>query len=229
MAYGVTTCAERVATCLPATLASLRAGGFGQPRLYADGVPNATAAELQLATGLDVTPRYPRVRTFGNFVLALWDLLLHDHRASHYALFQDDVACSKNLRGYLERVPMPSQGYLNLCTYPANQDLAPAGKTGWFRSNQLGKGAQGLVLPRQAAVALLGSPLVASRPTTAGPWWQNLDGCVVTALRAAGWSEYCHSPSLVIHTGDVSTLGHPPQPRAPSFRGEGFDLLALLQ
>jgi len=51
----------------------------------------------------------------------------------------------------------------------------------------------------------------------------------VTALKKVGWKEYVHNPSLIQHTGKISIIGNGNHPLAPSFKGEEFDALDLLE
>lgn len=249
-AYGVTTCAARRDTYLPATLKALAAGGFPAPRLFADGVSNREAADVwEPRFGLPVTARgAPPLRTAGSWVLALYELYYRDPRATHYALFQDDLTCLANLRAYLEANPCPAAtGYWNLITSHENEHLTFDGVRGWAEAKpcpdpraqyfhgkrqQGGRGAVALVFPAAAVPVLLGSAHLAGRPARqAGTWWYKIDGAVVEAMNQAGWREWVHVPSLVAHTGAVSTLRGP---ECPPFRpvwtfpGAGRDALALL-
>lgn len=224
-AYGVTTVPGRRKDLLPRTLASLKAGGFDNPRLFVDGEPNPQ--DWQSEFRLEVTGRWPRIRAYGNWILALGELFLRHITAQRYALFQDDIVCVKNLRAYLERCPWPAKSYGNLITYPQNQELAQ-GKKGWYPSNQLGRGAQGLVFDRDAVITLLTHQHAITRALDAHKGWKSIDGGVVTALKKAGYREYVHAPSLLYHTGKVSMLGNKPQPETAGFPGESFDALELL-
>lgn len=227
-AYGVTTVEQRKTDLLPHTLASLRAAGFDQPRLFVDGVkdPFPYACEFHL----EVTGRYPAVRTYGNWMLGLWELYLRQPYADRYAIFQDDFVTYRNLRQYLNAVPYPSKGYCNLYTFPVNQAIAPEGgtKVGWYLSNQMGKGAVALVFDREAAMKLLASAHMVDRVQDGMHGWKKIDGGVVTALMKAGIREYVHNPSLVQHTGVLSMSGNGSHPQAPSFRGENYNALDLL-
>lgn len=231
----VTTVPARRHDLLPRTLASLAAGGFSGPRLLVDGLQPGDAV-VYAHHGLEVTTRWPTIRLTGNFVLGLWEMLVRQPDADRYAVFQDDVLCSCNLRQYLERLPCPAKGYQNLCLYPANLPPGADGKVGWHPAKNLGKGAQGLVFSRDAVVALLSSTDIVTRPLSAPnparPWWANIDGGICCALKKAGWREYVHNPSLLGHTGAKTTLldvrGHGTQPAPAGFRGEDFDCLDFL-
>ena len=65
-----------------------------------------------------------------------------------------------------------------------------------------------------------------------------LDGGVVTALAKAGRKEFIHNPSLLQHTGKISSMGNGAKghgwgvvgshPDALTFPGEDFDAMELL-
>lgn len=249
-AYGVTTVLERVNTYLPQTLGSLEAAGFPKPHLYIDGATAEEAIECRVRFGLNVSNRFPLLRVAGNWLLSMLELYLHHPTIDRYAMFQDDIICSHNLRAYLDRCLYPehmpdgsiNRGYWNLCTYPCNEDLVPKDKAGcpvpgWHLSDQRGRGAQGLVFSRPALTALLSSPYMVSRAQDPDRGWRNVDGGIVISMQQQGWKEFVHYPSLIYHIGDMSTfdhykaelrIPHGTQPDASSFRGEDFDLLSLL-
>jgi hypothetical protein len=226
-AYGVTTVEERLDDLLPRTLASLAAAGFNDPRLFIDG--GNTVERL----GLQATAHYPKVRTLGNWVLALWELYLREPRADRYAIFQDDFVTYKNLRAYLEHCEFPSSGYWNLYTFPENQQLAPPdGSVGWYLSNQKSRGATALVFNMAGVKTLLTSEHFVNRPQNHFKGWKNVDGTINSAFKEpklrVQFDEYVHHPSLIQHTGEKSSMGNPHQELATSFRGEDFDALSLI-
>lgn len=231
-AYGVTTVPARRKTLLPSTLASLAGGGFDKPRLFVDGDKDVASWEREFR--LEVTCRYPAIRTFGNWALTLAELYIREPAAERYAVFQDDFVTYRNLRQYLEKVPYPAKGYLNLYTFPKSQDSFPRlGQTarfrsGFFQSNQRGWGAVALVFSREAVNVLLTHQHMVERPMDAIKGWRNVDGGIVTAFKKAGWKEYVHNPSLVQHTGHVSSMRSRKHPEATSFLGEAYDALEIL-
>lgn len=232
--YGITTVPSRRTSLFNKTLQSLSLAGFDKPRLFIDGESQSEATSWEKEYNLEVSIRSPVVKTFGNFVLGLWELYVRDPSCDRYAMFQDDFVTSLNLRKYLERTPYPATGYCNLYTFPSNQSLAPKtphGGTidGWYRSNQMGKGAVALVFSNEAVRVLLTAPHMVERPRDIHRGWKAIDGGIVTAFKKAGWEEFVHSPSLVQHTGEVSSMGNKPHLKAVSFRGEDFDLLSLLE
>lgn len=227
-AYGVTTVPQRKATLLPRTLASLAAAGFDRPRLFVDG-----ARDGWDAFGLEVTYRFPVVRTFGNWILSLYELYIRDPQAQRYAIFQDDLITYPGLRHYLSVCPFPQKGYWNLYTFPSNQTLCPPGHQGWYLSNQFGRGAMALVFGREGVVTLLSAFDIAMKPQAAKVPTKNVDGAVINAMSKAGWKEWVHSPSLTQHTGEQTSITdgtrpHPRQLLSESFRGESFDARELI-
>jgi hypothetical protein len=239
--YAVTTCLRRLNTLLPRTLASLATGGFERPRVFADDVSHEEAASLERRLGLPVTSRHPALLTSGHWILTLYELLIRDHTADRYAIFQDDLVTSKSLRAYLEATPYPERGYLNLYTFPSNQTYYPPGRpqVGWFKSRpvdgnqpqfQTGRGALALVFSREAVITLLSARPLVEKAIAAEERTRikRIDGGIVNAMNLCGWSEYVHDPSLVQHTGVISTIDNQPHPEATSFKGEDYDLMTLL-
>ena len=222
-AYGVTTVPERRDTLLPRTLESLTAAGFDRPRLFVDGPPGTHDG-----LGLEVSYRSPKIRAFGNFYLALLELLIRQPTADRYAVFQDDLATYRNLRAYLDACEDPPRGYWNLYTFPHNLRRCN-GHEGWSHSDQMGKGAVALAFPRDAARTLATQHQMVTKSEDPKRGWKNLDGCVVTAMKAMGYKEYIHNPSLVQHTGDESSIGNHGHLKADSFRGEEYDALEILK
>lgn len=178
---------------------------------------------------------------FGNWVLALWELMIRRPNASHYLIFQDDCVCPLGLREYLESESgsLPEKAYGNLYTFPPTrrkgnrlwQNPPPAGRTGWYPSNQMGLGAVGILLPQAAAIEVLaGRDHVVSRPFVADVKRnRNVDGAVVETLRKAGWTEMVHSPSLIQHIGKESSIGNREWPRATDWKGERWDVRSLIK
>lgn len=222
-AYGVTTVLERFTDLLPRTLTSLALAGFENPRLFVDGITHIPQQYKELQQ-YHATFHYPKVRLFGNWIMSLWELYVREPTADRYAIFQDDFVTYKNLRQYLERCDYPRHGYWNLYTFPQNEKQY----RGWYLSNQLGKGAVGLVFNNEAARLLLKHDHMVDRPLDANRGWRKVDGGIVSAFRKMGWQEWVHNPSLVQHTGAKSTIGNDGQEQASTFAGEGFDALTLL-
>lgn len=223
--YAITTVPERFHTTLPRTLASLARGGFGDPLVFVDGCLERDLPDV--LQGLRCVVRPQRIRAYGNWVLAAWQLYLEDPVARRYAIFQDDLITYKNLRAYLDRCTLPERGYWNLYTFPQNE-----GKYGWHYSPlQDGKGALALVFSNNALRRLLSSRHMVDRVDNHRRGHRGIDGGVITALRELDddiYKEYVHTPSLVQHIGEVSSIGTRRHPFAVSFLGEDYDALELL-
>lgn len=201
---GVMTVPQRRGDLFPRTLASLKAAGWEKPRLFVDGDNDPQSWEREF--GLETTCRNPRLHVAGAWVANLWELYIRDPWADRYLLAQDDLTCPRNLRPYLEACPYRPKTYWNCYTFPANQQLCPPGKVGWFESNQRGKGAVLLVFDRDAAVTLLSAKHMVGRFQDRQRGHKAVDGGIVEALGQAGYVELCHSPSLTQHTGRFSTM-----------------------
>lgn len=247
-AYGITTIPERRTTTLPITLKSLANAGFTDPVLFIDDRDDGGwGLEYDMVTpplylGLKKVFRTDgRVRAFGHWILSLWELFIRNPHADLYALFQDDIIVSKNLRLYLDSITFPHRGYLNLYTFPSNQKVAPP-SPGFYRSNQNGKSATALVFDRESIVTILTSSHTITKLRSRNHRaWKSIDGGVIQAFKDASpvgqWHEYVHNPSLIQHIGDKSTLGNPDvigtgDPnhwKSTSFKGEDFDCTSLLQ
>ena len=226
-AYGLTTVPERRDNLFLRTLTSLAKAGFDQPRLFIDGCKCPTQYEKY---GLEVTTHYPNLRTAGNWVLSLYELYIRNPEADRFAIFQDDFVTGLNLRQYLDCCEYPEQGYWNLYTFPANQKLCPEGKTyqGWYPADQYGKGAVALVFNRETVCTLLSQRMLVNRPQDVNRGHKAIDGGIVDALSPLGFVEYVHNPSLVQHTGLVSSMSNKRHPTAETFPGENFDFMDLV-
>jgi hypothetical protein len=87
-------------------------------------------------------------------------------------------------------------------------------------------------------MTLVGIPHLAQRVQNTGKakepnsrrGWEFADGAIVEAMNAAGWREYIHCPSLLLHLGTrQSSMGSRNAAPAATFRGEDFDALELLK
>lgn len=227
--YAVTTVPAR-SESFEKTLESLRAAGFDNPIVSVDG-PATDASH----TG------YHNQGPFRHWHRTLLDLYSRNPWSQFYAIFQDDLICVKNLKQYLSSVTLPEKAYFNLFTFMENEAIV-LDQCGWVEAHrdrhgrQMGRGAVALIFPHDAAEALLCSPHFITRRRDAIRGNRSLDGAVVEAMNAAGFTEYVHAPSLVQHTGEVSSIGNPwnddPKhhryPYAKSFPGPDFDSLTWL-
>lgn len=225
---GITTVPERYATLLPETIASICLAGFSVDRVFSDGGLAGVVKRSVESSKIKVSVRNPRIGTVGNWILGLWELYVRNPMSDRYVMFQDDVVCVNGLRGYLEECGYTESSYANLYTDPENENHLK-GIEGWHRSNQLGKGALALMFDNNSVRKLLSAPhLTKKQRSPSARRVQNLDGCVVQAMRESGYEEYVHMPSLVQHVGEESTMNHKLRQQSKSFPGEEFDARNLL-
>ncbi len=205
-AYGVTTVPERRKDLLPRTLESLINAGFPNPRLFVDGDDDTLSWSREF--NLSVTCLSPRIRLVGNWVLGLYQLYIYHHDVDMYAMFQDDMVICHNVMQYLSWCKLPSNGYLNLYSFPINEVLAPQGDSiGWYPAKpHSGKGGLALVFTKEQVRKLLTHRYVIDKHQDVHRGWRAMDGMVVEAMLDMGYTEYCHKPGLVQHTGHTSTF-----------------------
>lgn len=252
---GVTTVASRRHTYLPKTLEALARGGFTSLRLFVDGDADHEGWAEQFK-GHQIRCRPQQLGVVGAWIGSLTELYLASPRADRYALFQDDLTCSAHLRQYLERSGYPHRGYLNLYTFTAGNEAVVRGKpVGWHEAclvnppdrnpnlYQAGRGAVALVFDNEAVRAALSSPGLWHKPSSPDLGHTSgrikIDGALVTCMNNAGFREYIHNPSLVQHAGFESSRPEAQDPnsgayryghmQAQTYRGDGFDLLTLLE
>lgn len=236
IAYGVTTVPDRRDNLFQNTLSSLLKAGFTQPHIFIDGN--------------DCTDKYkdlPFQKTFhshtgcyGNWILALWELFILNKSAEWYLLFQDDVECVAGLHQYLLSCRYPKSAntsssqkhFYNLYSFPQNEELVNECAKGWFKSNQRVRGALGLMFNRDAVIDLLSHKNTVSRPLAAQNSHKGIDAVICESLiDDLKYTEFCHNPSLIQHTGqNHSTLRHatPEAWLSRTFPGQIYDVTKLL-
>lgn len=224
-AYGITTVAERRYNYLPSTITSLKAAGFDNPMVFVDG-PTGDYTEFG---NLAIVHRSSKILAFGNWFLALLELWIRNPRADRFAIFQDDFITYKNLKTYLENCDnLEDNQYWNLYTFPQNEDLHKDKRAyGWFLSNQRGRGAVALIFNNNLVYRLLTHPLLMNKPKEEKNPHRSIDGTVITAMWDLKVSEVVHYPTLIMHTGDCSSIGNRQHDKPTSFLGEDFDAVKL--
>lgn len=245
---GVTTVPARRETTLPGTLQSLSLSGFPEPRIFIDKQDDDFSDKSILhlygcsenEPSVPITLRSPNIKTYGNWFLALMELYIRSPLADRYALFQDDIVMGLGVREYLEHCEYPERGYLNLMTFPQNEsekqkhfpvELPEEKVVGWYPSNQKGKSATGFVFNRAVVLDILSNRTLIERFQHERSW-QNVDGALSDTMRRIGYVEYVHTPSLIRHTGTITTMGgtHPTQqPLDLSFRGVTYDIMEIVR
>lgn len=232
-ACGLTTCRERFKNLSTMhTAESLYQAGFGDNLTIFKDDSQLTPSEFVNFVSRQSEP----VGAFGNWLLGLWELFLRNPMADYFGMFQDDIRISKDVREYFEKTREHGQkkSYWNLFTMPAtyrgpqNQELCPEGLQGWYPSNQMGRGALALIFDNNGVQNLLSSRNLVERANAATNRTRGIDQTVCETLKAVGYVELVHNPSLVQHVSESSTIGSPQYPQASSFRGEKFSALSLL-
>lgn len=218
--YGVTTVPSRFDDLLPRTLGSLAAGGFDEPHIFIDDC--AVAPEF-ISSKYDYTCSCPRLYTAPHWYLTAVHLYLLNPHADRFAIFQDDLITYRNLRAFLDKSRWQQRSYLNLYTFPSNEM-----GTGWHLSNQRGLGAVALVFDNDGLRKVIGATHMIDRPRDIKKGKVSVDGGIVESMKKVGYKEWVHSPTLVQHTGEDSSMGNPKHPTAKSFLGEDYDAEKLL-
>lgn len=216
-------------------------------RLFVDGCENpADYAEF----GMPVSNRFPKTNAFTNWMLAINELYYRNPDADRWVIFQDDVLVCQNLRQYLESIPFPGNGYLNLSTIREQENIV-SGPKGIVEATsqdsrksavlpngtarQRGRGAMGLVFNLDSLLAILRHPHMTQRvlPAKRDPnrYYRFIDGAVIEVINGSGMREYVHNPGLLQHNGPNSSItgrvwGN--SALARSWPGEDFDCLTLL-
>lgn len=225
--YGITTVPSRKASTFPVTVMSLAKAGFDAPKLFVDGSGDPTAYGGFGNSG--ITCRERSLGAFGNWITSLSELYYAVPNADRFALFQDDFVTYPNLRKYLDRIILKDEAYLNLYTFPENEQYAPVGGfQGFYLSNSKGKGAVALVFGNWMTQQILNSPEVTDHAHNPSKGNRGIDNCLAKIAQRRRWHEYVHMPSLVQHIGHKSTIGHHEYPQSNSFRGEDFNASKLL-
>lgn len=190
--YAVTSVDTRDFRVLKATLDSLTSAGFPSPVLFMDGIDDSCT-----------------LGAFGNWIRAAWGLYLRDPNADRYCIFQDDLEAVSNLRLILDASPIEDKQYLNLYSVDANS----RDDVGWHPVKSKGQGALGLVFTNQGLRDVLTSDVVVNHPKDPKIGKVDIDGTIAYALMQKDYVELSHSPSLLKHTGDVSTIGNAMHPK----------------
>jgi len=183
LAVGLTTCPRQGFSYLGDTLRSLADAGF-EPRVFDDAKRDHGA--------------------YGASKIALRSLLDAEPDADGYLIFQDDLIASRNLSAYLDAVLWPddvaSIGAISLFT---PMPRAVEGVTGFaaadFSKDRLTTGGLGLILPNHAAETLLRNP-----PRAGSRHGWDLSVAEMCIREKLSW--WYHHPSLLKHTGEISSI-----------------------
>lgn len=226
---GVTTCHSRRVLSNDTTLREeqLERAGFNRYWIFSDG--GTPEMILRPPGAIGVTVRDQFGNAYGNWLLGMLEMYLRNPNADYYAMFQDDILSTRNLKDYLEQLKFPDNGYLNLYTFPTNYKNSSK-KVGLHITNQSGLGALGLVFTNDVLVRILPNNHLIDRVKDVKRGHKSIDGAVVSAANKVGIKEYIHVPSLLQHTGAVTSIsGNRVHPQANTFPGQDFDARELIQ
>jgi len=198
LVVGVLT-APRGEPLLGATLRSLHAAGFDRLSIFAEpGTPIPAEAR-----GHEIHVPESQLGNFTNFYNALVTLYHGDPEARGVILFQDDVDVAAGMKEWCDRELFPlGHGLVSLFTPRMHSDVRPGWRVlspGYFRI----WGGQAFALRRDVLEQFLSDPQVLRRIRTGA----HADDAVFSgwATRRSGGIAF-HTPSLVQHTGRVSSL-----------------------
>lgn len=246
-AYGVTTVPNRLKNYLTRTMNSLCAAGFPNPHLFIDCqrdkktgtylyLPDLVKEYETEFPDCPITIHTTNIGTVGNWYTALIELFIRNPIADRFILFQDDIILCKDVREYLEHSEYPDKGYVNLMTFPENEqqkyNYLKHGGSGWYPSNQKGRSACALMFNRSALLDLIKSDFFHRKLQDTEKGHANLDGGISDAMKLAGYIEYVHTPSLTRHIGKDTSMPQPhplEQPIDLSFQGENWSALELVK
>lgn len=200
---GITTAPRRVSS-LDASLEAIVNAGWTRPRIFVDGdvrIPHQWS-------DLPVSCRTPKVGAWPSYYLALTEMFMRDPSADAYALFQDDIELLRrtDLRAYLERVLWPGENPGILSLYCSSEYTRK--DPGWHRfpENWIW-GATAFVFSPDAVRGILSSAAVLDhRLEGAGDGLKGIDVAVGQWAEKTNTPIWFPTPSLVQHTGQVSTL-----------------------
>ncbi|QDT44045.1 hypothetical protein Pan241w_41500 [Gimesia alba] len=200
---GITT-APRTEPTLNQTIDSLRKAGWDQLQIYAEPGVEIPADSQNLL----IVPRTERLGAFPNWYLALTEMLLRDPKAEAYLLCQDDVLIAENTRAYLERRLWPAAeiGVVSIyCPSHYQQNSTPdfiREDRGW-RS----WGALAYIFSNPSARLLLSDVTVLNhRGFGPAEGLKQIDAVVGLWCERQQLPYFVHSPSLVQHIGETSTI-----------------------
>ena len=228
-ALGVTTAPRREPT-LSRMLESLRHAGWNEAYIFAE----PGSADDGVTSGHRWCSRGQRLGMFSNWYLSLTELTLREPEADAYVLCQDDIVFCEGVRSYLEQIlwASPSPQVLSIycaAVHDRNDDVGfRALDEGWQTC-----GALTLIFPNVVARALLcDSMFLHHRRNGSMSETVGIDSVVGSWCQKSGITYYVHSPSLVQHIGQNSTLwgylADSPRRSACSFPGESVSIVDTL-
>lgn len=226
---GVTS-APREPSTLKACVESLGNAGWSEVRLFAE--PGTILPGV--AADMKVTWRESTVGAWPNWYLGLAELYMREPRADAYLMVQDDAVFCHDVRKYLESVLWPDKSVGVVSVYcPSMYASAAEG----FRRVAIGNGLIGaltFIFSNSSVRRMLSDMrVVAHRMSGPTAGLRYVDRIVGDWALNQQLRVYYHSPSLVSHIGESSTVWENAQiegrREAHEFVGEEFNACTLLQ
>jgi hypothetical protein len=222
---GITAC-PRTTGVVDQVIDSLRQNDW-QPTIYAEPETKIDTKDARIVR---------RDKIYGcwtNWICALHDMYVNDVHAEGYAIFEDDILICKNLRNYLEHL-MPRferLGALSLYT-PERQARMHFGQACVHDNAYRGDavwGTQAVVFSNYSLAFFLSSrTTINHRRIGIGKGNnKNRDSAIGVWAKAENQPFYYHTPSLVQHVGEESSVEHEFH-CASDFVGDSYDAMQLL-
>lgn len=202
-AVGLTTAPRSIPTLSPC-ISSLRDAGWAHPRLFVEPGTDVPPEFSELPKSL----RDETLGAFPNWYLGVTELFLRQPRAEAFLICQDDILLSRGLRRYLEHRLWPSETVGVVSLY--RPSCYPEGDAGTFTDENRGWsswGALAYVFSNPGVRQLLADPILLNhRHHGPGGGLRNIDSIVGAWCERQQLPYYVHTPSLVQHIGDTSTI-----------------------
>lgn len=188
----------------PSSLKSVRRAGWANVRVFSE--PHVSLSCTDAPSGL--SKRDQVLGPFSNWYLGLTELYLRNPHCEAYAMFQDDIVLAPHTRDYLQDSlwPAPQIGVLSL--YCPSHEHKPD-ITG-FRAINWGWeawGALAYVFSNPSIRTFLSDAIVLNhRHHGPADGSRNIDSVVGSWCQRTGLPYFIHTPSLVQHVGNASTI-----------------------
>jgi len=198
-------------------IASVLAAGFARLTVYAE--PDTIFDDwIADHPAIRVVRRRHRFGEWQNWHQAVMDACGRELHVEAIVTLQDDILFCRNVRQLLERLMWPSErcGLIHLYTSRRYGGILPAGRCSQLRADLVPKMAAACALAfRPEAVDDIAQWGISNgwRGATSGakqiPYEkEGLDTFIGEAAAVLGWEVWLCNPSLALHIGEQSTLGH---------------------